>query len=110
MGVPGMAVGSERVDLRSCIQWLDDRDTSCREFAAPGIVEALQAQTLANGAIDWTQAFDLGQVTCIADGPFVDFPGTFEHFDAAGRIRGLPDLLGRPISVALREEVLLPAA
>ena len=75
-----------------------------------GIVEALQARMSADGAMDWTPTFKIGQAVRIADGPFADFVGTLERLDAAGRVRVLLDLLGRSVLVALRCEALLPAA
>lgn len=74
-----------------------------------GIVEALQARVSADGAMDLTPKFKIGQAVRISDGPFTDFVGTLEHLDAAGRVRVLLDLLGRSVSVALHCEVLLPA-
>jgi hypothetical protein len=75
-----------------------------------GVVEVLQARTLANDTIGWTQTFELGRVVRIADGRFADLIGTLEHFDAAGPFRILLNLLWRPVSVASRGEVLLPTA
>jgi transcriptional antiterminator RfaH len=75
-----------------------------------GIVEALQARMGADGAMDWTPAFKVGQPVRMADGPFADFVGTLEKLDAAGRVRVLLDLFGRSVSVALRCEPLMPVA
>lgn len=75
-----------------------------------GIVEALQHCMSANGASSWAPSLKIGQAVRIADGPFVDFAGTLEYLDAAGRVRVLLDLLGRSVSVALRCEAVTPAA
>lgn len=75
-----------------------------------GIIEDLQARIGADGTIDWTRTFKIGQVVCIAQGPFAQLIGTLEHLDATGRVRVLLDLLGRSVSVALRSNALLPAA
>jgi transcriptional antiterminator RfaH len=75
-----------------------------------GIVDGLQAQMRADGAMDWTPTLKIGGPIRIVDGPFAEFLGTLEHFDAAGRVRVLLDFLGRSVSVALRSEALLPAA
>ena len=75
-----------------------------------GIVEALQHCMSANGASSWAPSLKIGQTVRIADGPFVDFAGTLEYLDAAGRVRVLLDLLGRSVSVALRCEAVTPAA
>lgn len=75
-----------------------------------GIVEDLQTRMGADGTIDWTRTFKIGQSVCIANGPFAQLVGTLEHLDAAGRVRVLLDLLGRSVPVALRSDALLPAA
>jgi transcription elongation factor/antiterminator RfaH len=74
-----------------------------------GVVEGLQGQTRADGTIDWSPIFKIGDVVRIADGPFAELLGTLEHFDAAGRVRVLLDLLGRSVPVALRGEAIMPA-
>ena len=74
-----------------------------------GIVEALQFRMNADGAMNWVPSLQIGQSVRIADGPFVDFVGTLEHLDAAGRVHVLLDMLGRSVSVALRGEALSPA-
>lgn len=75
-----------------------------------GIVEALQARMRADGALDCTPSFTIGEAVRIADGPFSEFVGTLEYLNAAGRVRVLLDLLGRTVSVALRCEALMSAA
>ncbi len=74
-----------------------------------GVVEALQSRLSADGTMSWTSSLKIGQAVRISDGPFVDFVGTLEHLDAAGRVRVLLDMLGRSVSVALRCEALAPA-
>jgi transcriptional antiterminator RfaH len=76
----------------------------------PGIVEALQASTSADGALDWSPRFKIGQAIRIADGPFANFVGQLEHLDGSGRVHLLLDLLGRSVSVALHSKALIPAA
>jgi transcriptional antiterminator RfaH len=75
-----------------------------------GIVEGLLARMRDDGTIDWSPTLKIGGAVRIAGGPFAEFLGTLEYFDAAGRVRVLLDLLGRSVSVALRCEALLPAA
>jgi len=75
-----------------------------------GIVEALQARISADGVLDWTAVLKIGQAVRISSGPFADFVGTLEHLNTVGRVRVLLDILGRSVSVALRCEVLMPAA
>lgn len=74
-----------------------------------GLVESLQAQVGSDGVFSWAAALTIGQPVRIAEGPFVDFVGTLEQLDGAGRVRVLLDLLGRSVSVALRREALVPA-
>lgn len=74
-----------------------------------GIVEALQVRMSADGAMNWVPSLQIGQTVRVADGPLVDFVGTLEHLDSAGRVRVLLDMLGRSVSVALRGEALMPA-
>jgi transcriptional antiterminator RfaH len=75
-----------------------------------GVIDALQTRAGADGVIDWTPAFKIGQSVRIADGPFAELIGTLEHLDAAGRVRVLLDLLGRSVSVALSGAALIAAA
>jgi transcription elongation factor/antiterminator RfaH len=74
-----------------------------------GIIDGLKSRTRADGTIDLTTTFKVGGAVRIVDGPFAEFLGKLEHFDAAGRVRVLLDVLGRSVSVALRGEALLPA-
>jgi transcription elongation factor/antiterminator RfaH len=74
------------------------------------IVDGLQAQMRADGTIDWMPALKIGGDVRIVDGPFAEFLGKLEYFDAAGRVRVLLDLLGRTVSVALRSDGVMPAA
>ena len=41
-----------------------------------GIIEALEARMRADGAIDWTPTFKIGQAVRIAEGPFAELLGT----------------------------------
>ncbi|MEJ0027272.1 MAG: transcriptional activator RfaH [Rhizomicrobium sp.] len=75
-----------------------------------GIVEALQSRMGGDGAMNWAPSFKIGQAIRITEGPFTDLIGTLEQLDASGRVRVLLDLLGRAVSVALRQEALAPAA
>jgi transcriptional antiterminator RfaH len=75
-----------------------------------GVVETLQKRMKADGAIDWTLSFAVGDRVKIADGPFASLLGTLEHLDASGRVRVLLELLGRSVCVTLRGDALLPAA
>jgi transcription elongation factor/antiterminator RfaH len=75
-----------------------------------GIVEVLQVQLGAADAMSWATMFKIGQAVRIVDGPFVDFVGTLQRLDAAGRVRVLLDLLGRSVSLALHCDALTPAA
>ena len=75
-----------------------------------GIVEALQARLKADGSVDWSLSLEVGQSVRILDGPFSDLVGKLEHMAPAGRVRVLLGLLGRPVSVSLRQESLIPVA
>jgi transcriptional antiterminator RfaH len=74
-----------------------------------GIIDALQTKMRSDGAIDWTSSLKVGGAVRIANGPFAEFLGTLEYFDAAGRVRVLLDFLGRSVPVVLRSEALMPA-
>jgi transcription elongation factor/antiterminator RfaH len=74
------------------------------------VVDGLQSQMRSDGTVDWTPTFRIGGAVRISDGPFAEFLGTLEHFDAAGRVRVLLDFLGRSVPVALRCEAIMPAA
>lgn len=75
-----------------------------------GVVESLEARTDAEGAMDWSSSLEAGRPVRILDGAFADLVGTLLELDAGGRVRVLLDLLGRPVSVALPCEILVPAA
>jgi transcriptional antiterminator RfaH len=75
-----------------------------------GVVAALQARTNADGSINWLPSLEVGGSVLIADGPFVDLVGTLEHLGPDGRVRVLLSLLGRPVTVSLPQESLMPVA
>ena len=74
-----------------------------------GVVETLLARVTPSGATDWSQWLRVGQPVRVVDGPFSNMMGTLENLDAAGRVRVLLELLGRPVSVALAGENVAPA-
>jgi transcription elongation factor/antiterminator RfaH len=51
-----------------------------------------------------------GQQVRILTGPFVDFTGTLDRLNAAGRVRVLLQLMGTAVPVALHRSALAPAA
>ena len=51
-----------------------------------------------------------GQQVRILAGPFVDFIGTLDRLNAAGRVRVLLQLMGTAVPVALHRSALAPAA
>jgi transcription elongation factor/antiterminator RfaH len=51
-----------------------------------------------------------GQQVRILTGPFVDFIGTLDRLNAAGRVRVLLQLMGTAVPVALHRSALAPAA
>jgi len=51
-----------------------------------------------------------GQQVRILTGPFVDFIGTLDRLNAAGRVRVLLQLMGTAVPVTLHRSVLAPAA
>jgi len=81
-----------------------------RPVAVPiGIVESLIERTddsltrLDNDLVK-------GQQVRILAGPFVDFIGTLDRLNAAGRVRVLLQLMGTAVPVALHRSALAPAA
>ena len=74
------------------------------------VINGLRAQTRADGTFDWTPNLTVGGPVRIVNGPFVEFLGTLQSLNAAGRVQVLLDLLGRSVSVALRSECLFPVA
>ncbi len=74
-----------------------------------GVIDGLQSQMRADGAMDWIYKLKIGTAVRIAEGPFAEFLGTLEYLDAAGRVRVLLDLLGRSVPVALHCKALMPA-
>jgi transcriptional antiterminator RfaH len=75
-----------------------------------GVVEAIRDRLNIDGTINWSSSLEVGQFVRIADGPFTDLVGTLEHLGPDGRVRVLLELLGRPVSVSLHQESLIPAA
>jgi transcription antitermination factor NusG len=51
-----------------------------------------------------------GQSVRILSGPFVDFVGTLELLDDAGRVRVLLEMMGTAVPVTLRRTAICPAA
>ena len=58
----------------------------------------------------FTSGLTLGQSVQIMSGPFVNFVGTLERLDDAGRVRVLLDMMGTAVPVALRRTAICPAA
>ena len=74
-----------------------------------GIVESLIAHS--NGDLTRLDTrFVRGQSVRILSGPFVDFVGTLERLDGAGRVQVLLELMGTAVPVSLHRSVLSPAA
>ena len=74
-----------------------------------GIVESLIAHS--DGDLTRLDAHLVrGQSVRILSGPFVDFVGTLERLDEAGRVRVLLELMGTAVPVSLHRSVLSPAA
>jgi transcriptional antiterminator RfaH len=74
-----------------------------------GVVEALREKITDAGLLAFEPTLLVGQQTRIVDGPFADLIGTLEYLDGTGRVRVLLNLLGRPVSVALRSEAIASA-
>jgi transcriptional antiterminator RfaH len=75
-----------------------------------GIVEILIENTDEANLALFTSGLRSGQSVRILSGPFVDFVGTLERLDAAGRVRVLLDMMGTAVPVALRRSAICPAA
>ncbi len=86
---------------------------SCEDRPVPvpeGIVETLiENSDEANLAL-FASGLATGQSVRILSGPFVNFVGTLERLDAAGRVRVLLQMMGTAIPVALRRSAICPAA
>jgi transcription elongation factor/antiterminator RfaH len=74
------------------------------------VIDSLRARTRADGTFDWTPNLKVGGPIRIVNGPFLEFLGTLQSFNAAKRVQVLLDLLGRSVSVTLRPEWLFPTA
>jgi len=75
-----------------------------------GIVEALIENTDEANLTLCSRGLASGQSVRILKGPFVDFVGTLERLDDAGRVRVLLDMMGTVVPVALRRTAICPAA
>jgi len=74
-----------------------------------GIVESLIVRS--DGSVTRMDAgLVKGQQVRILSGPFVDFIGTLERLDGAGRVQVLLKLMGTAVPVSLHRSALLPAA
>ena len=101
-------------------RWLSVRSTvgvsslfTCEGRPVPvpeGVVEALIRHTDEANLTLFDSNLLVGQTVQILSGPFVDFVGTVERLDDAGRIRVLLDMMGTAVPVALRRSVICPAA
>ena len=75
-----------------------------------GVVETLIENTDETNLALFSSGLKTGQSVRILTGPFVDFVGTLERLDAAGRVRVLLDMMGTAVPVALRRCAICPAA
>jgi transcription elongation factor/antiterminator RfaH len=75
-----------------------------------GIVETLIENTDEANLSLFSSGLTTGQPVRILSGPFVDFVGTLERLDAAGRVRVLLEMMGTAVPVALRRSAICPAA
>jgi len=101
-------------------RWLSVRSTvgvasiySCEDRPVPvpeGIVETLIENTDEANLTLFSSGLTLGQSVRIMSGPFVNFVGTLDRLDDAGRVRVLLDMMGTAVPVALRRTVICPAA
>jgi transcription elongation factor/antiterminator RfaH len=101
-------------------RWLSVRSTvgvvslfSCDGRPVPvpeGVVEALIQNTDEANMTLFTSGLTPGQSVRILSGPFVDFVGTLERLDDAGRVRVLLKMMGTAVPVALRRTAICPAA
>jgi len=75
-----------------------------------GVVETLIENTDEANLALFSSGLKTGQSVRILTGPFVDFVGTLERLDAAGRVRVLLNMMGTAVPVALRRCAICPAA
>jgi len=74
-----------------------------------GIVESLIARS--EGSLTRLDSgLVKGQQVRILTGPFVDFVGTLDRLNEAGRVRVLLEMMGTAVPVTLHRSVLAPAA
>jgi transcription elongation factor/antiterminator RfaH len=101
-------------------RWLSVKSTvgvsslyTCQNRPVPvpeGIVETLIENSDEANLTLFNQGLAAGQSVRILTGPFVDFVGTLERLDDAGRVRVLLDMMGTVVPVALRRTAICPAA
>jgi transcription elongation factor/antiterminator RfaH len=101
-------------------RWLSVRSTfgvsslyTCEDRPVPvpkGIVETLIENTDEANLTLFSSGLTPGQSVRILSGPFVDFVGTLERLDDAGRVRVLLDMMGTAVPIALRRTAISPAA
>jgi transcriptional antiterminator RfaH len=101
-------------------RWLSVRSTvgvsslySCEDRPVPvpeGVVETLIENTAEANLTLFSSGLSPGQSVRIMTGPFVNFVGTLERLDDAGRVRVLLDMMGTAVPVALRRTGICPAA
>jgi transcription elongation factor/antiterminator RfaH len=101
-------------------RWLSVRSTfgvsslyTCQDRPVPvpeGIVETLIENTDEANLTLFSSGLTRGQSVRIMSGPFVNFVGTLERLDDAGRVRVLLDMMGTAVPVALRRTAICPAA
>jgi transcription antitermination factor NusG len=86
---------------------------TCDHYPVPvpeGVVEALIENTDEANLTLFNRGLTPGQSVRILSGPFVDFVGTLERLDDAGRVRVLLEMMGTAVPVALRRAAICPAA
>ena len=77
--------------------------------AAPaGIIEQLQARCDARGVLDMDAPLRPGQPVRILTGALADFVGELERQEADDRVHVLLTILGKPTSVALPRNSVVP--
>ena len=74
-----------------------------------GIVEGLVAACTADGFMDLSEKFALGDRVRLLTGPFVDLVGQLTRIDGAGRVTVLLRLLGGEVPVSVSRAALMPA-
>jgi transcriptional antiterminator RfaH len=101
-------------------RWLSVRSTfgvsslfTCEGRPVPvpeRVVETLIQNTGEANLTLFASGLTTGQSVRILSGPFVDFVGTLERLDDAGRVRVLLQMMGTAVPVALRRTAICPAA